>query len=247
MSQGLTPLAALMLGLLASGHCLLMCGGITAALGIATAKDAQGRPRKHLLVAYQLGRVASYALAGLLIGTLGGALVALLDSESTRLVLRAATALALALAALVMLGIVHDPGAGLGRRVWPHLAPLGRRLLPVTTLPRALAFGAIWGWMPCGFVYTILLIAALGASPLHGAATMAAFGIGTLPALLAASWVGPRVAELGRQRGVRRTTGALLLACAVLTLASPWLLGHAPWLHGWLPFDCSPAEHALHG
>ena len=237
----------MLLGLLASGHCLLMCGGITAALGMATAQDRRGRPRRPLLVAYQLGRIGSYALAGLLIGTAGSALVSLLDSDATRLVLRATTALALALAAMVMLGVVRDPGAGLGRRVWPRLAPLGRRLLPVTTVPRALAFGAIWGWMPCGFVYTILLVAALSADAWQGSATMAAFGLGTLPAMLAASWAAPRVAAFGQHRGVRRAAGALLLACAVLTLASPWLLGHAPWLHGWLPFDCSPAEHALHG
>ena len=247
MSEGLTPFAALLLGLLASGHCLLMCGGITAALGMATAPDRRGRPRRALLVGYQLGRVGSYAFAGLLIGTAGGSVVGLLDSESTRFVLRAATALALALAALVMLGVVRDPGAGIGRRVWPHLAPLGRRLLPVTSLPRALAFGAIWGWMPCGFVYTVLLVAALTAEPWQGAATMAAFGIGTLPALLTASWAAPRAAAFGHRRGVRQAAGALLLACAAITLASPWLLGHAPWLHGWLPFDCSPIEHALHG
>lgn len=247
MNHGLTPFSALLLGLLASGHCLLMCGGITAALGIATAKDHHGRPRRALLLAYQLGRVGSYALAGLLIGSAGGALVGLLDGDTTRLVLRAATALALALAAMVMLGVVRDPGAGIGRRVWPHLAPLGRRLLPVTTVPRALAFGAIWGWMPCGFVYTVLLVAALTAEPWQGAATMAAFGAGTLPALLAASWAAPRAAAFGNRRGIRQAAGALLLASAVITLVSPWLLGHAPWLHGWLPFDCSPSEHALHG
>ena len=247
MNHGLTPFAALLLGLLASGHCVLMCGGITSALGLATARAVDGRPRRILLLGYQLGRVSSYTLAGLLIGSAGGAIVALLDSDTTRLVLRIATAAALAVAALVMLGIVRDPGAGLGRRVWPKLAPLGRRLLPVTSLPRALAFGAIWGWMPCGFVYTILLVAALTAQPVQGAATMAAFGLGTVPALFAASWAAPRFAALANRGGLRRSAGAVLLAGALVTATAPWLLGHAPWLHGWLPFDCSPIEHARHG
>ncbi len=243
----MTPFAAFLLGLLASGHCVLMCGGITSALGLATAKRADGRPRRLLLLGYQFGRISSYTLAGLLIGSVGGAFIALLDGEATRLTLRIATAAALALAALVMLGVIRDPGAGLGRHLWPKLAPLGRRLLPVASLPRALAFGAIWGWMPCGFVYTILLVAALTAQPLQAAATMAAFGLGTLPALFAASWAAPRFAALANREGLRRSAGALLLASALITAIAPWLLGHAPLLHGWLPFDCAPAEHARHG
>ena len=246
MSQALTPFAAFLLGLLASGHCVLMCGGITSALGLATAKGADGKPRCTLLIGYQLGRISSYALAGLLIGSVGGAFIAALDNDTTRQVLRIATAAALALAALVMLGIVRDPGAGFGRRLWPKLAPLGRRLLPVTSLPRAWAFGAIWGWMPCGFVYTILLVAALTAQPLQGAATMAAFGLGTLPAMLATSWAAPRFAALANRNGLRRAAGTLLLASALVTATAPWLLDHAPWLHGWLPFDCTPAEHVRH-
>ncbi|HMM66487.1 MAG TPA: sulfite exporter TauE/SafE family protein [Dokdonella sp.] len=239
MNGSLTIAAALLLGLLASGHCMLMCGGISMALGVATAKEANGRPRRGLLLGYQLGRILSYTLAGLLIGTVGGALIALLDIERVRLALRFASAAALLLAALVMLGVWRDPGSALGKRLWPKLAPLGRRLLPVTSLPRALAFGAIWGWMPCGFVYTILLVAALNAQPLQSAAIMAAFGLGTLPAMLATSWGAPRLLGLSSNLNLRRSAGVFLLACSALTLAAPLLIGHAPWLHGWLPFDCA--------
>ncbi len=238
MGGTLTIAAAFVLGLLASGHCVLMCGGITSALGIATAKDGRGRPRKGLLIGYQFGRILSYGIAGLLIGSVGGALIAVLDIERVRLGLRIASALALMLAALVMLGVLRDPGSFLGRSLWPKLAPLGRRLLPVSSLPRALAFGAIWGWMPCGFVYTILLVAALSAQPLQSAAVMAAFGLGTLPALLATSWGAPRLIAIARRGGVRRSAGMVLMASAALTLAAPWLIGHAPWLQHWLPFDC---------
>ena len=240
MSGSLTVFAALVLGLLASGHCMLMCGGISMALGVATAKDDQGRPRRSLLLGYQLGRILSYSLAGLLIGTIGGVVIALLDIERVRLTLRFASAAALLLAALVMLGVLRDPGSSLGRKLWPKLAPLGRRLMPVTSLPRAMAFGALWGWMPCGFVYTILLVAALSAQPLQSAAVMAAFGLGTLPAMLATSWGAPRLLQLSSKPRLRQSAGYVLLACSALTLASPLLIGHAPWLHGWLPFDCAP-------
>lgn len=240
MNGSMTILAALMLGVLASGHCVLMCGGISSALGIATAKDAGGRPKRPLLVGYQLGRILSYALAGLLIGTVGAALIRLLDVDHVRLALRALSASALLIAALVMLGTLRNPGSRLGRGLWPKLAPLGRRLLPVATLPRAIALGAIWGWMPCGFVYTILLVAALSADAFTAAATMAAFGIGTVPALLATSFGAPRLLALSHRAGARQAAGIFLLACALLTLIAPWLVGHAPWLHAWLPFDCAP-------
>jgi sulfite exporter TauE/SafE len=243
MIDGLTLGAALLLGLAASGHCLVMCGGISAALGIATAKGADGRPRASLLVMYQFGRIASYTLAGLLFGGVLGGLIGLLDIESVRRSLRVLSAFALLLGALVAFGRVRDPGFGIGRRLWPKLAPLGRKLLPVTSLPRAFAFGMVWGWMPCGFVYTVLLIATLQLDALRAAATMAAFGLGTAPAMLATAFGAQRFVGFAARPGGKRVAGAVLLASAALTLAGPWLNGAAPWLHAWLPFDCSTHRH----
>ena len=240
MSGGLTLGAALLLGLIASGHCLVMCGGITAALGIATAKRIDGRPRRLLLVGYQLGRITSYATAGLLFGGISGGAIALLDQDAVRFTLRAASALALVLGALVAFGALRDPGRGVGRALWSRLAPLGRRLLPIASLPRAFAFGTIWGWMPCGFVYTVLLIATLSLDPWRGAATMAAFGLGTAPALMASAFGANWLTPLFNHCRGRRVAGSLLLASAVPTLAGPWLAAtQMPWLHALLPFDCT--------
>ncbi|HOX70575.1 MAG TPA: sulfite exporter TauE/SafE family protein [Dokdonella sp.] len=243
MIEGLTLGAALLLGLAASGHCLVMCGGISAALGIATAKAANGRPRAGLLLGYQAGRIASYGLAGLLFGGVLGGLIGLLDIEAVRRSLRALSALALLLGALVAFGRVRDPGFGIGRRLWPRLAPLGRKLLPVTNLPRAFAFGMVWGWMPCGFVYTVLLIASLQLDASRAAATMTAFGLGTAPAMLATAFGAQRMVGFAARPGARRVAGTVLLASAALTLAGPWLAGSLPWLHAWLPFDCSSHVH----
>lgn len=240
-ASGLTIGAAFLLGLAASGHCLVMCGGITAALGVATAKRADGKARRRLLVGYQVGRVASYTLAGFLAaGILGGA-IAWLDESAVRTTLRAVSAGAMLVAALVVFGAVGDPGRRLGFALWSRLAPLGRRLLPVATVSRALAFGMLWGWMPCGFVYTVLLVATLSFDPWRGAATMAAFGAGTVPALLAGALGSQRIARLARVRYARPIAGGVLVASAVMTLIGPWMIAaHAPWLHAWLPFDCSP-------
>ncbi len=238
MNGTLTLAAALLLGLAASGHCLVMCGGISAALGIGTAKRADGRPRPLLLIGYQLGRATSYTLAGLLLGGALGALIGVLDIESVRRALRALSAAALLFGALVAFGRLRDPGFGIGHRLWQRIAPLGRRLLPVTSLPRALAFGMVWGWMPCGFVYTVLLIAALQGDALQGAMTMAAFGVGTLPSMFLAAFGAQRFAGFSAAHPTaRRIAGFALLASAVLTLAGPWL-PPIPWLHACLPFAC---------
>jgi len=237
MNGALTLGAALLLGLAASGHCLVMCGGISAALGIGTARDANGRPRPRLLIGYQLGRVGSYTLAGLLLGGVFGGLIGVLDGENLRRGLRIVAALALLLGAFVAFGRVRELGLGIGHRLWRHIAPLGRRLLPVSTLPRAFSFGMIWGFMPCGFVYTVLLIATLQLDATRSALTMAAFGLGTLPAMSLAAFGAQRFAGFSARPAARRIAGAALLASAALTLAGPWLPA-AAWLHAWLPFYC---------
>lgn len=236
--SGVTMSAALLLGLAASGHCLVMCGGISAALGMATAKDAQGRMRPVYLMSYQLGRIASYAVAGLLLAGVLGGLVSLLDLEVVRRTLRMLAALALVFAAFVAFGGMRDPGARLGRILWPRLAPLGRRFFPVNSLPRAFAFGMVWGWMPCGFVYSVLLIATLQMDAADGAMTMAAFGVGTAPALLLTAFGAQRLQWVATRPATRVVAGTVLLLSATLTSAGPWLEHSAPALHAWLPFDC---------
>ena len=245
MNGTLTFGAALLLGLAASGHCLVMCGGISAALGVATAKDKDGRPRRSLLAAYQLGRVTSYSLAGLLFAGVLGGVVALLDIESVRRTLRTLSAVALLLGALAAFGRMRDPGFGLGRRLWLRLAPLGRRLIPVTNLPRAFAFGMVWGWMPCGFVYTVMIVATLQLDALRGALTMAAFGLGTVPALLITASGARYLTGLASRPLTKHIAGSLLLVSAILTLTGPWLVHAMPELNGWLPFDCTTASPSL--
>ena len=239
MNGALTLGAALLLGFAASGHCIVMCGGISAALGMAAGRDARGRTRPAIIASYQLGRIFSYALAGLLLAGILGGIVSLLDIESVRKTLRALSALALLLGALVAFGGVRDPGTGIGRRLWPKLAPLGRRLLPVNTLPRGFAFGMVWGWMPCGFVYSVLLIATLQLDALNGALIMLAFGLGTAPALFIAALGAERLKWFSSRPMARHVAGSVLLLSAALTLAGPWMEHILPGVHAWLPFDCS--------
>ncbi len=230
---------ALLLGLFASGHCLAMCGGIGGALSVATRRDARGRPALALLLAYQAGRIGSYALAGWLMAGIGGGLIRLLDLDGVRLFLRAFTAAMLVFIALGLLGWNRDPTLGLGPRVWRRLAPLARRFLPARTVPQALALGSLWGWMPCGLVYSVLLLAALGMDAWRSAGLMAAFGLGTAPALLAGAYGVHGLSRLGARTDLRRGGAFVLLGMAALTLAGPWLAGVTGWpLLDFLPFDC---------
>jgi uncharacterized protein len=234
MTGMLTMGAAFLLGLAGSGHCLAMCGGVTAALGVATARDASGRPRPALLLGCQIGRIASYSLAGLLFaGALGG-VIALLDVDSVRKALRALAALALLFAALVAFGYVGNSGPRFGHALWRQLAPLGRRFLPINSLPRACAFGMLWGWMPCGFVYSVLLVATLQQSAVRGAITMAAFGLGTLPGLFLTALASRRLVALTATRAARRVAGSVLVVSAIATLLGPWFADSLPGIHGWL-------------
>jgi len=224
MTESLTLGAALLLGLAASGHCLVMCGGISTALSIATAKNENGKVRPSLLVGYQLGRIISYTLAGLLAAGALGAVIAVLDIEAVRRTLRGLSAIALLLGALVAFGQIRDPGSIFGHRLWSRIAPLGRRLLPIASVPRAVAFGMVWGWMPCGFVYSVLLIAMLQLDALHGAMVMAAFGLGTAPALLMTAFGVQRFARFAFLPATRRVAGSVLLVSAALTMTAPWIV-----------------------
>jgi sulfite exporter TauE/SafE len=240
VSGGLTLSAAFVLGLLASGHCVLMCGGISGALMLAGNGPVR-RPALHMQLAQQAGRITSYALAALLLGGLGGALVRLVDAEQVRTGLRLLSAATFALVGLTLLGKVRGIDAGVGRLVWSRLAPLARPLLPVHHSGQAFALGMIWGWMPCGFVYSVLLIAWLALDPLRSAATMLAFGLGTIPALVAANYGLAGALRVFGQTRARAAVAVARIVMAGLTAAGPWIVAHAgAHAAAWLPFDCAP-------
>ena len=184
-------------------------------------RASRGRGRWPLHLAYNRGRIASYAAAGALAGT-AGSLGLLLDG-----VLPVQLALyVLANLMLIALGLYLAGVSGVAARLgaartalWRRIQPLTRGLLPADTLPRALGLGLLWGWLPCGLVYGILLTALLAGDPLSGAAIMAAFGLGTLPNLLFAGLAWRRLNGVTRARPVRLVAGGLVLGFGVYGLA----------------------------
>jgi len=116
----------------------------------------------------------------------------------------------------------------MGAPLWKRLEPLGRRLLPVRSPAAALVFGAIWGWLPCGLVYSALLWTTTTGGGANGALTMLAFGAGTLPGVMSAGVFTGWLARVTRLPYVRQGLGVLLIVMAVISL---WLAANAPADH----------------
>jgi sulfite exporter TauE/SafE len=98
------------------------------------------------------------------------------------------------------------------------MQPFLRRLLPIRTLPGAFAVGAVWGWLPCGLVYSVLVSALASGSARQGGLLMLAFGLGTLPNLLAMGLFAQQLRSILQQRWMRRTAGLLVMGFGVLGL-----------------------------
>ncbi len=204
-------------GLLGGVHCLGMCGGIVAAL--AMQQPGTAPPLRHYL-AYNLGRIASYAAAGALAGLLGSGSLLLQDMLPVRQGLYAAANLLLIALGLYLAGLwqgvtVIERAGGL---LWRHLQPLTGRFLPVRSSLQALALGALWGWLPCGLVYSVLIAALASGSAAKGALVMLAFGLGTLPNLLAMGLFAHRLRGLLQQLWLRRAAGLSVAGFGALGL-----------------------------
>lgn len=227
----LTLSGAFIAGLLGSGHCAAMCGGL--AVGFGSAAGVGGGPAM-LLPAFQinLGRVLGYTLAGALVAGFAGGLVTAIAMEQVLFAARLAVGGVLILIGLRLLDRSGRlaPRASPGGWLWVRLRPLTRRLLPATTVPRRLALGALWGWLPCGLSWTVLFAAAFSINALSGAATMFAFGLGTLPAMVPITWGGGRIARRLSSGRTRLALGGLVIVAGVITVAAPWLAA-IPFLH----------------
>ena len=215
-----TLLAVFLAGLLGGGHCAGMCGGIVSAL------SAGAGSRLPLHLAYNAGRIASYTLAGAVAGALGG-MVLYYDLLPLQLALYVFANLMLILLGLYLAGwsSMVTRLETVGRRLWRHISPLTRKFLPVNTLPRAFAVGTLWGWLPCGLIYSALAIALVSGSAANGAALMLAFGLGTLPNLLLAGLLLRRARSWFQGRMVRWVSGGLVLGFGIAGLANAAQLG----------------------
>jgi sulfite exporter TauE/SafE len=200
-------LALFLVGLLGGTHCVGMCGGIIGALSM-------GAPaRWSMLLAYNAGRIFSYTLAGAIAGALGAVSLGLDGALPVRLMLYFLANLMLIALGLYLIGVSQALALTerLGQKLWQRIQPLTRRFLPAKTPGQAFPLGVLWGWLPCGLVYSALVSSLSAGSVERGAAMMLVFGLGTLPNLLLAGIVLARFNEFVRHSWVRLFSGSLVL------------------------------------
>lgn len=214
-------------GLLGSVHCIGMCGGIISAfsatpmrrpfpvavLAVGGRAPAMAFDATLRVLSYNAGRIGSYMIAGAIAGGMAGGVRTLSGIASLQI-----AGYWLANLMLVALGLyLMDAWRGLARLealgsiIWRPLQGLLKYFLPADTPLKTLALGGLWGWVPCGMVYSVLLTAMLSGSAATGAATMLAFGLGTLPMLLAMGLLGARLQASMKRRSVRLAGGMLVL------------------------------------
>lgn len=206
-------------GLLGGGHCAGMCGGIVGALSMQSPQGGGAAVRVHL--AYNLGRIGSYVCAGLLVGLLGqvaGKLPALQNA------LYLLASLMLVAMGCYLLGFTQflAPFERGGQSLWRRIQPLTRRFLPVRGAAQALPLGLLWGWLPCGLVYSALATALAAGSAGQGALLMLAFGLGTLPNLLLAGLLLTRFRRFAQASVVRAISGLLVMGYGLYGLINFW-------------------------
>ncbi len=222
MSFSWVLFSAFIVGLVGSGHCLGMCGGIAAAFS-PTLSHQKPLQSFSFTIIFNLGRIFSYAIAGASVGALSYFVGGQIDIHYWSQTLRFATGLTIAaigLALLFRLSVLNILEQ-LGQPIWRRLAPYTSALRPAGTHWKVLLLGMLWGWIPCGMVYSMLLVALMSGQPHYGSLTMISFGLGTLPSMVLSGAVLARLGQMCNRKQLARYAGMLCLVFGMWTALAP--------------------------
>ncbi len=215
-------LSAFLIGLVGGVHCLGMCGGIVSALSVGLPTQVKLSPIAMLpyQFAYNFGRILSYVTAGAIMGGLGTLLLHWLPLYLAQRVLLTLAGLMMILLGLYIGGwwMILNRVEKAGSSVWRRLEPLGRQWLPVKRPAQALAVGLVWGWLPCGLVYSMLINAVSAGGVLNGAGIMLAFSLGTLPNLMIMGLLVGAASRLFHAPQTRKLAGLSIIGFGLWTL-----------------------------
>ncbi len=213
----LSLMSAVLVGLLGGGHCVGMCGGIVGAVSMHLHPSKSKAP---FLFAYNAGRILSYTVAGVIAGLVGASSFFLEHVLPIQHVLYGISSLILITLGLYLAGIWHGVTylESAGQVVWKILHPYSKRFIPVQNLKQAFLLGSLWGWLPCGLVYSVVIAAIATGNAINGGLLMLAFGLGTLPALLTMGMAAVRLKAVLQNIWVRRTSGLLVLGFGLVGL-----------------------------
>ena len=219
MNGDITLLTLFLLGFFGGGHCVGMCGGLSSAFALQL---PPGLNRAGLIVLLNLGRISSYVFIGLLVGAIGQIGISLDQTRWLQNGLYFSANLLLLFLGLYLAGIssLATRIESIGRPVWKRLNPLLNRLLPIQSVPACFGVGMLWGWLPCGLVYSASLYALGSGNALEGGLYMLAFALGTLPNLLAMGLFAVQLKNFLQQKTVRLAAGLLVAVWALWRLVS---------------------------
>lgn len=220
MNGDITLLTLFLLGFFGGGHCVGMCGGLSSAFALQL---PPGLNRAGLIVLLNLGRISSYVFIGLLVGAIGQIGISLDQTRWLQNGLYFSANLLLLFLGLYLAGISSRLATrieSIGRPVWKRLNPLLNRLLPIQSVPACFGVGMLWGWLPCGLVYSASLYALGSGNALEGGLYMLAFALGTLPNLLAMGLFAAQLKNFLQRKTVRLAAGLLVAAWALWRLVS---------------------------
>lgn len=215
---------------------------------LSMAIPAQARARRWwILLFYNIGRIASYGLIGLLAGAMASQLAQLGAASWLRWV---AGLLLIAMGLYLAdwwRGLTHLETAG--RYLWAYIQPLGKRLMPVDSISKAVLLGLVWGWLPCGLVYSALAYAMAQGQAANAGMVMLAFGAGTLPSVLATGLVAQQLGKWLRKPQVRWPLAAAIILFGCWTIWGGGHTGHDHSHHGSSNAEVHDAahQHSNHG
>jgi sulfite exporter TauE/SafE len=224
--------AVFLVGLLGGVHCAGMCGGIVSALTLQMPRTRSERGPIWLIhLAYNLGRISSYSIAGAAMGVLGSLGLLLNNALPVQMTLYIGANVMMIALGLYLTGLTGALAftERAGQWLWRRVQPLTRRFLPVRGPAQAFPLGMLWGWLPCGLVYSVLAMALLTGSAERGAATLLVFGLGTLPNLMLAGLLLARFRGIVQGRALRLGSGLLVLGFGVWGLINATTLGGKLW------------------
>ena len=207
--------SAFLVAMLGGGHCIGMCGGLMMAVGMQLPQ-----PKWLYLLTYNLGRISSYALAGALVGSLSQASSVLEFILPIQQILFLLSSLMLLLLGLYIANLWHGLLLieKLGGRLWVRVEPWARKLLPIQHLPQAFFAGMLWGWLPCGLVYSVLIGALASGSAQNGAIMMLMFGLGTLPMLISLGFASAKLKPVLQSERLRMICGGMIAMFGIMGL-----------------------------
>jgi len=219
MQEQISYFSAFLVGFLGVVHCAGMCGGIIGSLSLSQVSDTRVT-KLSILLSYNIARIFSYAVAGGLMGSVGWFASSWLEIHYAQGVLQLIAGLFLLALGLYLGGwwFGLNQVEQLGGLFWKKIEPVGRRLIPVKNFRQAFVLGLVWGWLPCGLVYSVLIWTMSAGSFVEGALMMASFGLGTLPNLLLMGLFAGSLTKYFQNQWLRKISGGVIIVFAFYTL-----------------------------